>query len=189
MKKIFLYSIMIIIIFVLSITMGYQIQKYRHKESNIDISAKDNNVIQELSSKTVNSSEEKISPNASFTVKKYYKECGHATEEDMELPKELINLSKEEVKEIYKDWVIQELETNEIVLFKEEDGICDKHYILKEKDGFIAIYLLNNNGEETLKEITAISTQYLPESDLNKVKEGIKAYGQEELNSIIEDFE
>lgn len=62
-------------------------------------------------------------------------------------------------------------------------------YIVKEKDGFIAIYTVDDNGKEILKEKTKISTEYLTQTDLIKIKDGIRANGREELNAVLEDFE
>ena len=45
------------------------------------------------------------------------------------------------------------------------------------------------NGEEELVESTLIAVQYLPEADVSELKQGIKVYGMEEVNKIIEDFE
>ena len=40
-----------------------------------------------------------------------------------------------------------------------------------------------------LKEDTEIQTRYLTDVDLEKVKTGIEAIGNTELNSVLEDFE
>ena len=53
----------------------------------------------------------------------------------------------------------------------------------------MVIYTQDANGKESINEITEISTEYLTEDDKAKLKEGIKATGKEELNSLIEDYE
>ena len=77
----------------------------------------------------------------------------------------------------------------EIVLYKELDKFCNEHYILKEKDGNIAIFELDVNGNEKFLEDTEISIQYLTKKDLERVQEGIKIYTKKELNKTMEDFE
>ena len=57
------------------------------------------------------------------------------------------------------------------------------------KDGVIAIYEEKEDESEVLKEMTGISTEYLTENDKMELEKGIKVYGKEELNSMIEDYE
>ena len=46
-----------------------------------------------------------------------------------------------------------------------------------------------NDGTETLYEKTNISSEYLTETDLINMQDGLEIYGKEELNQVIEDFE
>ena len=89
----------------------------------------------------------------------------------------------------YSDWKIEGYSPNEIVIYKEYDGICGDHYIVKEHNGVIGIYKLDSVGNEIFVEDTELQIQYLPEIDIIKLKEGITALGQAELNSVLEDFE
>ena len=133
--------------------------------------------------------EEKVSPNATLIIKKHYKECGHTTKDYAEIPEELVNRTRKQVEQTYSDWEIRGFSPNEIVILKEVGGICNEHYVLREKDGKVVIYTQDANGKESINEITEISTEYLTEDDKAKLKEGIKATGKEELNSLIEDYE
>lgn len=90
---------------------------------------------------------------------------------------------------MYSQWEVKGFSPNEIVLYRQLDGICREHYLIKELDGVIAIYVLDENESATLQEKTSIATQYLTESDLENIKQGIRANGKEELNSILEDYE
>ena len=132
--------------------------------------------------------EEKISPNAILTLKRTYSECNHTIKEYSEIPDELVNLTKEELEEKKPGWKVEKFSAHEIILAKEETGKCNEHYILRECDGVIAVYKIENN-EEILEETTGISVEYLTQSDKEKIKEGIKVYGREELNSVLEDYE
>ena len=133
--------------------------------------------------------EDQISPNAVIYFKTYYTECKHTTTETIDIPQELVNKTREEVAEKYKDWDIGEFTNQEITLYCEVEGICPEHYIIREKDGYIAIYQIGENGKETLKEMTGIVINYLPETDVLRLQEGIKVVGKEELNATIEDYE
>ena len=137
----------------------------------------------------VNNAEEKTSPNCKIILKMYYKECGHLLEKTKTIEEMNVNLTEQELKEKFQDWELQKFTPTEIVLYKEFDGFCKEHYVLKEKDGNIAIYILDENNNETYIETTEVSTQYLEEDDLNKIKDGIYIYSKKELNKVLEDFE
>ncbi|MBQ3414983.1 MAG: BofC C-terminal domain-containing protein [Clostridia bacterium] len=65
----------------------------------------------------------------------------------------------------------------------------EEEYILREKNGFIVIYKLDDNNNEVEYEKTNIAIDYLTESDKINIKKGLKIIGKQELNKIIEDFE
>lgn len=136
-----------------------------------------------------NSSEERVSPNAKIFLIDYYKSCGH-TEETVEIAAEgIVNLSKQQLKEKYAGYDIKNFVKEEIKLYKEIDGLCDKHYLLIEEEGCVDIYKLENNGDKRLLSKTNISSEYLTEADKIQLKQGIYVYGEEELNKTLEDFE
>jgi len=55
-------------------------------------------------------------------------------------------------------------------MYKTINEKCDEHYVVKEKEGFLAIYLEDLNGELTLTELTDISVEYLTEEDKKDLK-------------------
>ncbi len=136
-----------------------------------------------------NTNEEKISPNATLILKREYKECGHILKEYKRITDELVNLTQKELVEKNKDWEIEKFSNMEVILIKEVEGVCDEHYVLKEEDGVIAVYKMEEENKEVLEELTGISTEYLTENDKMEIEQGIKVYGREELNSILENYE
>jgi len=138
---------------------------------------------------TVAATEEKLSANALLILKKYYHKCEHTINEYVELPQELVNMTEEEVQAQYTDWEVIGFEKGKLTLYKEFDDVCGEHFKLKVEDGKIVIYIVNNDGSETVYEKTNISSEYLTETDLINMQDGLEIYGKEELNQIIEDFE
>lgn len=138
---------------------------------------------------TTSYSSTKISPNAVLNFNTYYKGCGHTVKEEKNVEEDVINKSEQEISDKYVDWDIKKFSENDVVLYKEVDGVCDDDYIIREKDGNIVIFKLDNEGREILYDTTSIEAQYLPETDFMQLKEGIKVNGLEKLNQIIEDFE
>ena len=183
MRKIVLYGFMI---FAISLAVGFiygNIWKSNNKkEANINSNTIEN-IVETISS------EEKIAYNASFALKKYFKECGHFEFGYSELPSEIINLTKDELAKIYPDWKVEKFSNNEVVLSKEIEDMCDEHFILKLGEDNIEVYRDIKDGEEKLYKSTNISKEYLTSLDIQKLEEGIYVYGIGNLNSAIEDFE
>lgn len=136
-----------------------------------------------------NFQEEKISPNCLLILKKYFEECNHTIKEYLDVPQELVNGTEEDLKKEYPYWQIEKYSSNEIILYKEFNSNCGQHFVLKEDKGKITVYKINENNEEEVYEKTEISIEYLSETDKNKIREGIKVNGIEELNQLLEDFE
>lgn len=138
---------------------------------------------------TVAVTEEKVSANAILILKKYYQKCEHTINEYVEIPQELVNMTKKEVQEQYLDWKVIGFETGKVTLYKEFDDVCGEHFRLKVENGKVVVYIDNNDGTQSLYERTDISSEYLTETDLINMQDGLEIYGKEELNQIIEDFE
>lgn len=136
-----------------------------------------------------NSQEEKISPNCLLILKKYYDECNHTINEYVDVPQDLVNGTEEDLKKEYPYWQIEKYSSNEIILYKEFNSNCGQHFVLREDEGKITVYKINENNEEEIYEKTEISVEYLSETDKSKISEGIKVNGIEELNQLLEDFE
>lgn len=64
--------------------------------------------------------EEKISPNAMVIQKKYYIGCDHLIKEIANIPDALINKTKQDLKDYYQDWTIDNYSSTEITIYKEE---------------------------------------------------------------------
>ena len=196
MKK-WMVILFLIIVIIVAVFIGTSIFKLENndnnpkqqQEENTNTENKIENVMKNDISIDINSEEEKISPNATLILKKTYKECGHSIKDYAAIPEELVNLTKEELEEQYKDWKVEKFTPLDITLTKEIEGKCNEHYILKLKDGVIAIYEEKEDESEVLKEMTGISTEYLTENDKMELEKGIKVYGKEELNSMIEVYE
>ena len=141
------------------------------------------NIIQATTNKT------KTTPNTEVIYEVFYSQCNHIETKNEEIKREDVNQDREYFEDKYKDWQIRSFSEDKIELYKTEDKICDKHYIIKEKDGCIAIYTLDSAGNQNLKEVTDIQVQYLPEEDINLLKKGIGVIGDVELAKRIEDYE
>ena len=191
-------SIIAIIVIIGAIIIGVQICKPNKEQEDIITKVSDEKIeddctdeYQEIQEEMLqaNSTEEKISPNCFITMKKTYNKCGHTTSEYIASPKELVNKTKEDLKEKYAGWTIDKFSDTQIVISKKEEGECGEHYIVKDKEGKVVIYKLLEDGTEKEYEVTDISTEYITDTDKINMKNGIKVNGKQELNQLIEDFE
>lgn len=142
-----------------------------------------NTLVEETSSEG-----EKISPNCSIIFRRHYNDCGHTIEQYSSVPTELVNKTEEDLQEQYQGWTIEEFSRNQIVLYREFDSECGEHYVLREKDGKVVVYLRTGDTEELVEE-TDIATEFLTETDRIELQNGIEANGRVELNQLIEDYE
>ena len=133
--------------------------------------------------------DEKTSPNAYLTFEIYYNKCGHSKISKKRIDSEYVNKTEAEIEQLFPEWKVKEFSQNQVAFYKESNSICDEHYVIKEKNGYVVIYSLDENGNETIKEKTDIATQYLPNEDVNLLRQGIKAYSNIELEQIISDYE
>ena len=189
MKKEYIYIIGLVlcIIAVIYGTVGLVNKAYVIDNEKQESSVR--NVYEDTNMVTTASQEEKVSPNADFALKKYFDECSHFDYEEVELPKELVNLTKQEVEDYYDDWEVEEFSSDKIVLCKEMNGYCNQHFLIKFNGDKIAIYQIGRQGELNEYKMTDIDRAYLPEEDVNKLNDGIPVFGEGKLSSVLEDYE
>lgn len=189
MKKIF-YGIAI---FLFSVAIGYYISSNLKTQKHSSLSQENliQNTQNEFNITTVETvqADEKLEFDAEFAQKKYYDECGHFSFQYSELPKELVNLTRQEIEDLYDDWEVESFSPTSLTLSQEINSICDDHYIIKLGDNNIEVFNLKNDGELELYKETDISKNYLPPEDIETLTQGIAVYGKAKLNSTLEDFE
>ena len=132
---------------------------------------------------------EKLSPKAILTFEKFYKGCEHTISRYEEADESLVNATKEDIQKKYSLWKIKEFSKDKVVMYREFDGECGEHYMLRDVEGKINIYKLDENGNEALIDETDIATEYLTETDMIDMDNGLIVYGKENLNKLLEDLE
>ena len=84
----------------------------------------------------------------------------------------------------YNKYIAEKIEEASNNLVKD-----DKHYILKDINGYIEVFCIEEDNQEYLYKKTNISTEYLTPEDSEDLKIGIEVVGTEALNKMLEDFE
>ena len=173
MKKEWLIAILVILLLLIGIIAGIYVYKINNLQNynmlqDKKLAEANNNNTANLTQIT-SFSEERISPDCNLIKKQYYKSCDHILRDEQRIDTKLINYTKEQFLNEYKDWNVEEFNNNEIIIYKENDGYCDQHYTLKENSGVIGIYQINEDGKQVFKENTEIQTMYLPEEDIQRL--------------------
>ncbi len=196
MKKIFI--IIAFIFFLISFTiLGYMLVPRKNKDGTVSVK-EENKITNNVSYNDKDSQNEitetsqedkKISYNSTLVINKYFSDCKHTVTTSVEMPSDMINLSEEQLKEKYNTWEVLSFDTKEVSLYKEFEGICNEHYIVSVKNGYIAIYKLDEKDKKSLYEQTDISVRYLPKGDISELTAGIPVQGMEKLNELMENYE
>ena len=190
MKKIVFLGILI---FVFSIGIGFCFGKIMVENNQKNYFQSDSNKIisdDQIIAETVYT-EQKVKPNMEFGIKEYFDECGHFKFKYSELPKELINMTRQEVEDHYNgNYEVEQLDDKSLILSREINGMCDNHYAITfDEKNFVVIYKINTDTSYSLYKTTEINKEFLPGDDVQKLEEGIIVYGLAKVNSILEDYE
>lgn len=136
--------------------------------------------------------EEKIRPNTDIEYIIYYTQCDHTIRESKKPDENMINMNEKDLDEYILsrelDWKVVYFNNNKVIIKVNKEQICPNHYVLKEKDGRIAVYKINEQGEMDLKEIISHPVSLLREVDQEKLRKGIIVDSQEELINTLENF-
>ena len=149
-----------------------------------------NKVVQEeINIIETGTAEIKTTPNTKIVYETFYIDCNHLENVTEDIESEDVNQNESYFINKYLEWNVNNFSEDTVELYKEIDGICDKHYVVKENDGYIAVYNLDSENNQKLKEVTDIYVRYLPEEDVELLKKGINVIGDNDLARVLADFE
>ena len=136
--------------------------------------------------------ENETTPSTMITVKKYYEKCGHTITEANEIDDKYVNLTQTEFTEKYfKDnpqCKLESFSSQEIILTESINASCGEHYLVTEENGKILIYKIDDSNKEVFFKDTGLTTEYLTKEDINSLNAGIRVNGDDQLNSLLENF-
>lgn len=117
-----------------------------------------------------------------------YKKCGHLVEKEEYLPFRLNGLSPDDAAQLYPGWQLVVSTPEEIVLYREVNGICSQnnHLYLGIEKGRVAVFngLPGKGGKVSW--ITLIPVHNLPPAEIRSLEKGVLVANEEELYGIIE---
>lgn len=136
----------------------------------------------------VDTQDQQISINTKVIFERNYLKCGHTSVEEGAAPAEMINLTEQEVVELYPEWEVVEFDNTRVVLSSQVNDKCLNHYVVKEYEGKIGIYYQNSDVANPLKQVLDINIRQLREEDRENLRKGIYVESDKELAQLIEDF-
>lgn len=190
MKKRYLALIYVLSI-IICITIAVIIGMYIGKRNTLEMErlSKNNEINVQNDSVSTSSAEEKLKPVANVYMKQYYKSCGHTCIEKYGIPEKVVNMTEEEVKKYYYGWKVESFSDKELLISKENPGLCDEHFIIRDVDGMVVVYNYDCDRNENLYLSTQVLTKYLPKEDVEKLNDGINIVGKENLYELLQDYE
>lgn len=190
MRKMYVTIVIVlslIICMLVAIIIGLSVSRNKISDGYKYANQVENNELNETISAT--NVEEQVKPTANIFMKQYYKSCGHTITEKYGVPEEIVNMNKEEVKKYYYDWNLEKFSDKELVITRDNPGLCEEHFVIRDVEGSVIVYNYDNEKNEKIYLTTQISTKYLPKEDIAKLQQGINIIGKDNLYELLQDYE
>jgi hypothetical protein len=100
----------------------------------------------------------------------------------------LIGKTREDIKELYKDWNTLKFSEELIVLRKTAAPPDGQKYVVGVVDGQIAVFYKNPVNGTNIKEITGAPVAALPREEQEKLLDGVEVGSETELIRMLEDY-
>lgn len=131
----------------------------------------------------------RITPSTKLVYEYYYEEDGQIKKEEEVPPYFLIDMTRKDLEESYPDWQLKSFSQSEVVMRKNIVGKSKERYIIKEYDGYVAVFFQEPIDGVSLRELTDTPVASLSPDEQNKLKTGINVIGEEALMSALENYE
>ncbi len=192
LKKVYfvLFFILVIFVAIISASIGYNMYDRKNNDNNIIQYKEEANTdfFKQQEEPVDNITVAKITPSTKMTYEYFYKDDSITEVVEDVPPYFLIDLTRNDLETNFKDWQIKSFSPKEVVLQKVIEGDSTQHYIIGEYEGYIAVYYEKEINGTKLKEITDIPLEGLSEEEQQKIKEGIKITGKDELMRFLESY-
>ncbi|WP_352399087.1 hypothetical protein [Anaerotignum sp.] len=118
----------------------------------------------------------------------YYTKDAITKEVEEPVPDFLEGLNREQMQSIYNGWQIVYFSPEKVILRCSVEGKSSEVFLLKEHEGFLAVFVEDIDKKMRLKELTDVPVSVLPETERNQLAEGISVLGEENLVRLLSDF-
>ncbi|MBU5426415.1 BofC C-terminal domain-containing protein [Tissierella pigra] len=179
-------------LFLISFIVGYQLMGNKLNPQISKMKEEQEN-IQDYSDLQILKEDIRISPNTFIEERIHHTTCNHVVTKVNESNDEFVNMTRNEfvdyLEENYPNKKLISFSSSNVTIGTTKNHLCENHYVVGEKDGSIAIFTINEDGERVLENIlTDHSISLLMEVDQEKLIEGIVVDNEDELSEVLENF-
>jgi hypothetical protein len=93
---------------------------------------------------------------------------------------------RERIAKAYGKWIMDYYSPEKVVFHKNVDKDSSQHYILKEYNGYVAVFY---SEDKRIKEITSANMLSLDAKEREKYAQGVEIVGNKELMRVLQDLE
>ncbi len=180
-------------LFLISFVMGYQLMEQnvlfseKKKIEEKQITERDTHEVEILKE------EKRISPNTFIEERINYASCGHVITKIKKVSEEQVNMNRAQFEEYmhenFPNQRIVSFSPSRIAIGINKNHLCENHYVIRESQGKIAIFSIDEDGQRILDKVfNDYPISLLMEVDQQKLKEGIIVDSQEELSDVLQNF-
>lgn len=128
--------------------------------------------------------------NTLLVFERYYTACRDKRVEERRADGYEAGLSQQDIWLKFPGWDIYEFTAEKVVFTKDIEGYCPGHFILKDKDGMVVIYMPSEDGYEYKSiEETRIPTEMLPPDIQDEIRRGLVMDSIEDVEHFMENLE
>ncbi len=127
-------------------------------------------------------------PNTQLIFRTYYNSCDHTSEKAVKTAEDEVDMDEGQLEAKYPGWDVTGFSPPVVELSRRINTYCPRHYIIGVADGFIAVYVYDENGQKVLQEKTDISVKTLTPEDQRALSSGIVTDTEEQKEQTIEGF-
>ncbi|MDD4843653.1 MAG: hypothetical protein PHU31_04905 [Anaerotignum sp.] len=165
--------------FFLSLGLGYYLTAKDQEKQNISTQEQ---------SISVAKKEVTVKKDGKIIYQYYYTKDAMTKEVEEPVPDFLEGLSREQMQSIYNGWQIVYFSPEKVILRCSVEGKSSEVYLLKEYEGYLAVFMEDIHKKMRLKELTQVPISVLPEPERQELREGIYVLGEENLVRLLSDF-
>ncbi|WMI82241.1 BofC C-terminal domain-containing protein [Anaerotignum sp. MB30-C6] len=118
----------------------------------------------------------------------YYTKDAITKEVEEPVPDFLEGLTRDQMQSVYNGWQIVYFSPEKVILRCSVEGASSEVYLLKEHEGYLAVFVEDIDKKMRLKELTDVPITVLPEAERQQLAEGIRVLGDENLVRLLSDF-
>ena len=125
-----------------------------------------------------------------LVFERYYTSCNDKRVEERKAEGYEVGLSRQDIRLKFPEWDIYEFSTEKVILTKEIHDYCTGHFILKDRDGMVVIYMPSEEGDEYKGfEETQVPTEILPPDVQDEIQRGLVMDSLEDVEHFMENLE